>query len=106
MALAAPAEDIQALLGQGKAREAREARNAQRRRAGIPTSSTYIELGGGYDSNLNIGIAAGQGCRSAFGRGDCTGSEFDQASGLDQSFIGEYWRQCVCLRQTIKGYLQ
>ena len=60
MALAAPAEDIQALLRQGKAREAHEARNAQRRRAGMPTSSTYIELGGGYDTNLYIGIAAGQ----------------------------------------------
>ena len=26
----------------------------------MPTSSTYIELGGGYDTNLYIGIAAGQ----------------------------------------------
>ena len=71
-----------------------------------PVSSTYIELGGGYDTSLNISIAAGQGCRPAIGRGDCTGSEFDQASGLDHSFIGQYWRQCVCFRRTIKGYLQ
>ena len=35
-----------------------------------PVSSTYIELGGGYDTDLNIDIAAGQGCRSAIGRGD------------------------------------
>ena len=27
----------------------------------MPTSSSYIELGGDYDTNLNIGIAAGQG---------------------------------------------
>ena len=26
-----------------------------------PVSSTYIELGGGYDTSLNIRIAAGQG---------------------------------------------
>ena len=26
----------------------------------MPTSSTYIELGGGYDTNFYIGIAAGQ----------------------------------------------